>query len=449
MAGLTCWGSRALAGRLLGPRLLLARSPAAAGAVGMLPFDAAAQLQRQQGSGGSAASAARRAIVCSSSSSGSSQASEPTAAEPAGKKRVVFCGTPEVSIGGGAEGQGEAVCAAASCERLASCRRPSSTTALLNQPAQVAALVLKRLLAAAAAPDSTFEVAAVVTQPPRPTGRGNRKVPQPSPVALAAAEAGLPPERVLSPERPGEAGFLDALRQLSPDLCVTAAYGNYLPSSFLAVPPHGTLNIHPSLLPAYRGAAPVQRALQDGLAVTGVTVLYTVKAMDAGPVLAQKKLPVRGPAGALPLSACRGPQSCWAPRRCRAPAASPAPPRTSLPPRPLSRSTPTSRRPSCWTPCLSWAPTCWWPTWRPCGRGWDSWRRSRRCARAHVLRALAGRAGSSAAGAGCLRAAVCCSRQAPCGRTLPSPPPSRRPPRSLPCAMWPRRTRPRPHTRPS
>ncbi|KAL4452092.1 hypothetical protein ABPG75_007754 [Micractinium tetrahymenae] len=156
----------------------------------------------------------------------------------------------------------------------------------------VAALVLKRLLAAAAAPDASFEVAAVVTQPPRPTGRGNRKVPQPSPVEVAAAAAGLPAERILAPERPGEAPFLAALRDLSPDLCVTAAYGNYLPSSFLAIPPHGTLNIHPSLLPAYRGAAPVQRSLQDGVAVTGVTVLYTVKAMDAGPVLAQQKVPV-------------------------------------------------------------------------------------------------------------------------------------------------------------
>lgn len=152
--------------------------------------------------------------------------------------------------------------------------------------------MLKRLLAAAAAPEASFELAAVVTQPPRPTGRGNRKVPQPSPVEVAAAAAGLPAERILAPERPGDAAFLAALRGLSPDLCVTAAYGNYLPSSFLAIPPHGTLNIHPSLLPAYRGAAPVQRSLQDGVAVTGVTLLYTVKAMDAGPILAQRKVPV-------------------------------------------------------------------------------------------------------------------------------------------------------------
>lgn len=154
--------------------------------------------------------------------------------------------------------------------------------------------MLQRLLDAAAAPDSTFEVAAVVTQPPRPTGRGNRKVPQPSPVQAAAAAAGLPADRILAPEKPGDPAFLAALRQLAPDLCITAAYGNYLPTSFLAVPPHGTLNIHPSLLPAYRGAAPVQRSLQDGVPISGVTVLYTVKAMDAGPILAQQKLPVGG-----------------------------------------------------------------------------------------------------------------------------------------------------------
>ena len=81
---------------------------------------------------------------------------------------------------------------------------------------------------------------------------------------LAAEAAGLLRDRILAPERPGESAFLETLRSLAPDLCVTAAYGNYLPSSFLAVPPHGTLNIHPSLLPAYRGAAPVQRALEVG-----------------------------------------------------------------------------------------------------------------------------------------------------------------------------------------
>ena len=73
---------------------------------------------------------------------------------------------------------------------------------------------------------------------------------------------------------------------------MTAAYGNYLPAAFLSLPPRGTLNIHPSLLPRYRGAAPVQRALAAGDDVTGVTVAYTVQAMDAGPVLAQRRVAV-------------------------------------------------------------------------------------------------------------------------------------------------------------
>lgn len=154
----------------------------------------------------------------------------------------------------------------------------------------VAALVLRKLAAAAAAPDSTFELAAVVSQPGRPRGRSRQA--QPSPVEAAAAALGLPPHAILCPERAGDPAFLAALQALAPDLAVTAAYGNYLPSSFLGLPRFGTLNIHPSLLPAYRGAAPVQRSLQDGLALTGVTVLYTVKAMDAGPILAQQKVQV-------------------------------------------------------------------------------------------------------------------------------------------------------------
>lgn len=183
--------------------------------------------------------------------------------------------------------------------------RPPSTCV------QVAALVVRRLLSAAAQPDSTFEVTAVVTQPPRPTGRGNRKVPQPSPVETAAAAAGLPADRILAPERPGDKAFLAALAALQPDLCVTAAYGNYLPSSFLALPPSGTLNIHPSLLPRYRGAAPVQRALQDGAAVSGVSLLYTVREMDAGPVLAQQKMAVSARAWKRVVHAGGGCVAVW------------------------------------------------------------------------------------------------------------------------------------------
>ena len=84
------------------------------------------------------------------------------------------------------------------------------------------------------------------------------------------------------------------MRDLRPDLCVTAAYGNFLPTKFLDVPRLGTLNIHPSLLPEFRGAAPVQRALERGVERTGVTVAYTVLEMDAGPVAARSVRELKG-----------------------------------------------------------------------------------------------------------------------------------------------------------
>ncbi|KAK9908428.1 hypothetical protein WJX75_007688 [Coccomyxa subellipsoidea] len=157
---------------------------------------------------------------------------------------------------------------------------------------EVASSVLQQLLDAAATSDSTFEVAAIVTQPGRPRGRGSKKIAQPCPVAQLALDQGWPQEKILSPVKAGEEPFLEQLAAIDPDLCITAAYGNILPSKFLAIPRFGTLNIHPSLLPQYRGAAPVQRALQDGVRETGVTVAFTVRAMDAGPVLAQERVEV-------------------------------------------------------------------------------------------------------------------------------------------------------------
>ena len=151
----------------------------------------------------------------------------------------------------------------------------------------VAASALDALLDAADEPDCAWEVHAVVSQPGRPRGRGRSKSgpPPPSPVAECALRRGVPEERVLCPVKANEPAFLEALERLEPDLAVTAAYGNFLPSAFLAIPRLGTLNIHPSLLPQFRGAAPVQRALERGVPVTGVTVAYTVLEMDAGPVV--------------------------------------------------------------------------------------------------------------------------------------------------------------------
>ncbi|KAB2073467.1 hypothetical protein ES319_A07G084200v1 [Gossypium barbadense] len=155
---------------------------------------------------------------------------------------------------------------------------------------QVSATVLDALFNASAAPSSSFEVTAIVTQPPSRRDRG-RKV-MLSPVAQYALDRGFPSDLIFTPERAGEETFLSNLRALQPELCITAAYGNILPTKFLNIPPLGTVNIHPSLLPLYRGAAPVQRALQDGVKETGVSLAFTVRALDAGPVIARERIEV-------------------------------------------------------------------------------------------------------------------------------------------------------------
>ncbi|XP_060672403.1 uncharacterized protein LOC107416264 [Ziziphus jujuba] len=154
----------------------------------------------------------------------------------------------------------------------------------------VSATVLDALLNASTSPDSFFEVAAIVTQPPSRKDRGRKVLP--SPLAEYAIERGFPSNLIFTPERAGEDMFLSNLRALQPELCITAAYGNILPSKFLNIPPLGTVNIHPSLLPLYRGAAPVQRALQDGVKETGVSLAFTVRKLDAGPVIASQKLEI-------------------------------------------------------------------------------------------------------------------------------------------------------------
>ncbi|MQA97403.1 MAG: methionyl-tRNA formyltransferase [Streptosporangiales bacterium] len=127
--------------------------------------------------------------------------------------------------------------------------------------------------------ESKHEVLAVVTRPDAPAGRGRRLTP--SPVAQRAAEAGV---EVLKPAKVREPEFLDRLRALAPDCCPVVAYGALLPQVALDIPAHGWVNLHFSLLPAWRGAAPVQRALLHGDEVTGATTFRIVKELDAGPV---------------------------------------------------------------------------------------------------------------------------------------------------------------------
>ena len=125
---------------------------------------------------------------------------------------------------------------------------------------------------------SPHELVGVVTRPDRPAGRGRRLTP--SPVADRAAELGVP---VLKPDHPRDPEFQEALRALAPDCCPVVAYGALLPQSALDIPTHGWVNLHVSVLPAWRGAAPVQHALWAGDEVTGATTFRIVRELDAGP----------------------------------------------------------------------------------------------------------------------------------------------------------------------
>jgi methionyl-tRNA formyltransferase len=128
-----------------------------------------------------------------------------------------------------------------------------------------------------------FDVAAVVTQPDKPVGRSRSQL-QPPPVKLVALEEGLP---VLQPEKPRGPEFMAQLRELAPDVSVVVAYGHILSKEVIDLPKLGTLNIHASLLPEYRGAAPIQAAIRDGLEWTGVSIMRMEPKLDAGPVILQ------------------------------------------------------------------------------------------------------------------------------------------------------------------
>jgi len=128
--------------------------------------------------------------------------------------------------------------------------------------------------------DSRHEVVAVVTRPDAPAGRGRTL--QASPVALLAAEHGI---EVLKPEKVRDSEFLARLRAIAPDCCPVVAYGALVPREALGIPRHGWVNLHFSLLPAWRGAAPVQHAVWHGDDVTGATTFLLEEGLDTGPVL--------------------------------------------------------------------------------------------------------------------------------------------------------------------
>ncbi len=129
------------------------------------------------------------------------------------------------------------------------------------------------------------EVPLVVTQPDRPRGRGRKLLP--TPVKLKALELGID---VVSPERIKDAE--DAIRNADPDVLVVVSYGQIIPRSILDIPGVGALNIHPSLLPKYRGAAPIQRAIMNGEKTTGVTIMWMNERLDAGDIFFQKEVEI-------------------------------------------------------------------------------------------------------------------------------------------------------------
>lgn len=150
--------------------------------------------------------------------------------------------------------------------------------------------------------ESGHEIAAVVAQPDRPRGRG--RVSAPPPVALAARRSDIP---LFQPDRVREAGFIEALEAIAPELIVVVAFGQILPGQILDIPAKGCINLHASLLPRYRGAAPVQWAILRGEQVTGVTTMNMNEQMDAGDTLLVREVPIRmgETAGALGERLCR------------------------------------------------------------------------------------------------------------------------------------------------
>lgn len=135
---------------------------------------------------------------------------------------------------------------------------------------------------------SEHQLLGVVTQPDRPRGRGQRVAV--SPVKQRALELGVP---VWQPERVTERWFVETLRSLGLDVIIVVAFGQKIPTDILRMPKHGCINVHASLLPAYRGAAPIHRAITAGDVVTGVTTMLLEETLDAGDILMQRSEPIR------------------------------------------------------------------------------------------------------------------------------------------------------------
>ena len=144
-----------------------------------------------------------------------------------------------------------------------------------------ARLCLKALI------DAKEEIIAVITQPDRPKGRGLKLAP--GPVKETAAEHDIP---VFQPDKIKEKESIELVRGLAPDLIVIVAYGKILPKEILDIPKYGAINVHASLLPKYRGAAPVQSAILNGEKYTGITIMHVTEALDSGDIILQESIPI-------------------------------------------------------------------------------------------------------------------------------------------------------------
>ncbi len=146
---------------------------------------------------------------------------------------------------------------------------------------EISATCLKKLL------DDNREVCAVVTREDKPRGRGN--VMTPTPVKALAEENGI---SVYTPKTLRDGEFMNILSEIAPDIIVVVAYGKILPPEVINYPKYGCINLHVSLLPKYRGAAPMQRAIMDGESETGVTIMYMDEGLDTGDIIATEKFPI-------------------------------------------------------------------------------------------------------------------------------------------------------------
>ena len=150
---------------------------------------------------------------------------------------------------------------------------------------------LKRLV------EDGHEICGVITQPDKPKNRGHKM--QPTPVKEYALTQGL---EVYQPLKARDGEAMGIVERLAPELIVVAAYGKILPEDLLNYPKYGSINVHSSLLPAYRGAAPINWAILDGLTETGVTIMYMAKELDAGDIIHQKSTPIGEDEDALTLT---------------------------------------------------------------------------------------------------------------------------------------------------